>query len=173
MIGLDPELSRRVGAMLPVKAGDTVTAEGLRTLRSDLRGLDDRLRLASAQRPGEQAPNERILVIRLAIPKEAAEIPVDPMRVDPATQMKNLILRVLPEYSPAVREAGIRGDVQLDTTIGADGLVKDVRIISGDPRLAAAAREPHPSALPLFLAGLASQRKNSTTRIAGINGPHQ
>ena len=141
LIGLDPELSRRVGLLLPVKAGDTVTAEGLRTLRSDLRGLDDRLTLASAQRPGEQAPNERILLIRLATARPAADVPANPMRVDPAVQMKNLSLRVLPEYSPAVREAGIRGDVLLDTTIGADGLVKDVRVISGEPRLAEAARD--------------------------------
>ena len=138
-IGLDAELEQRIRSTLRVRAGDSVTAEGLRTIRSDLHGLNDRLTVASAQRPGEQAPNERILVIRLVSPRTAAEIPLNPMRIDPATQMKSLSLRVLPEYSAEVREGGIRGEVLLDTTVGTDGLVKDVRVVSGDSRLAAAA----------------------------------
>lgn len=141
MIGLDADLEQRVRQKVRVKAGDVVTAGELRSMRSDLRALDDRLTLASAQRPREQAPNERILVIRLMASRAATDIPANPTRVDPAVQMRNLALRVIPDYPPAVREAGVRGEVVMDAIVGADGLVKDVRVLSGDPRLAEPAIE--------------------------------
>lgn len=52
-----------------------------------------------------------------------------------------LIRRVAPKYPKAARRAGLQGIVRLTATIAADGTLKDVIIIEGDPTLAAAAAD--------------------------------
>jgi TonB family protein len=61
------------------------------------------------------------------------------VRIDPDEQQKRLQHAVRPEYPEAARLAGLEGDVTLRLVIGADGAVKDVRAIAGDPELARAA----------------------------------
>lgn len=51
----------------------------------------------------------------------------------------NLLRRVEPEYPEEARRRKIQGPVVLDVRAGSDGSVKDVRLISGHPVLAAAA----------------------------------
>jgi TonB family protein len=63
------------------------------------------------------------------------------VRVDPDEQQKRLQHAVRPAYPEAARLAGLEGDVTLRLVIGADGAVKDVRAIAGDPELARAAVE--------------------------------
>ncbi len=63
------------------------------------------------------------------------------VRVDPDEQQKRLQHAVRPEYPEAARLAGLEGDVTLRLVIGADGAVKDVRAIAGDPELARGAIE--------------------------------
>jgi len=50
-----------------------------------------------------------------------------------------LVYRVSPRYPKEARRAKLEGDVHLSATVGTDGLVKDVRVISGEPALADAA----------------------------------
>jgi TonB family protein len=63
------------------------------------------------------------------------------VRVDPDDQQRRLQHAVRPAYPEAARQAGLQGDVTLRLEIGADGAVKDVRAIAGDPELARAAIE--------------------------------
>jgi TonB family protein len=51
----------------------------------------------------------------------------------------NLIHRVDPVYPISAKQRGIQGDVVLEAVIGKDGLLKDLRVISGDPELNPAA----------------------------------
>jgi protein TonB len=51
------------------------------------------------------------------------------------------IRNVLPTYPPNARNIGLQGDVLLDCTIGVDGVVRDVRILSGHQVFHHAARE--------------------------------
>lgn len=43
--------------------------------------------------------------------------------------------RVDPVYPADLRQAGVDGDVVVEATIGSDGIVRNARAISGDPRL--------------------------------------
>lgn len=52
-----------------------------------------------------------------------------------------LIFKVDPQIPPNARSAGIRGSVVLQAVIGIDGGVRQLRVLSGDPRLANAAIE--------------------------------
>ena len=52
-----------------------------------------------------------------------------------------LIFKVNPQIPPNARSAGIRGSVVLQAAIGIDGGVQQLRVLSGDPRLANAAIE--------------------------------
>jgi TonB family protein len=139
--GVDSELQKRVLERLKPRTGDIVTAEELRTIGRDVHAMDDRLRAVSAQRPGQQAPNERILLIGLATPHDPSDVPANPVRVESETQMRNLVLRITPVYPAEARSADVRGEVRMDVIVGADGLVKDIQVLSGDSRLANAAVE--------------------------------
>jgi TonB family protein len=52
-----------------------------------------------------------------------------------------LLARVEPEYPEAARQQHIEGPVVLDVLVGADGLVRELSVISGDPQLAKAATD--------------------------------
>jgi len=62
-------------------------------------------------------------------------------RVAPEVISANLITRVDPVYPPLARQARISGTVRFNITIGADGLVKNLQLVSGHPLLVSAARE--------------------------------
>jgi protein TonB len=61
------------------------------------------------------------------------------IRVGGNVQASNLITQVRPVYPPAAKAAGIQGVVKLQATIGPDGKVADLKVLSGDPLLAQAA----------------------------------
>jgi TonB family protein len=65
----------------------------------------------------------------------------DRIRVGGNVQAANLIRRVEPIYPPLARQARIQGTVRFDATIGADGHVKNLQLISGHPLLVPAAQE--------------------------------
>ncbi len=50
-----------------------------------------------------------------------------------------LIRKVLPQYPEMARRAGVGGDVILSATIGTDGKLKNIRVVSGSPLLREAA----------------------------------
>lgn len=73
-------------------------------------------------------------------PKSIVTIKV-PIRIDldPGEAAKQLIDHVAPEYPDQAKAARIQGTVSLLVTIGKDGLVTDVKEISGPPELVPAA----------------------------------
>jgi protein TonB len=56
-----------------------------------------------------------------------------------ALQSAFLVQRVAPVYPPSAVEQRVQGDVQVNATIGTDGVPKDLKVISGDLRLSPAA----------------------------------
>lgn len=56
--------------------------------------------------------------------------------VAPGVAAEHLVQKVEPEYPPKAIDAQIQGDVLLDATIGKNGEVKDVRVVTGNPALA-------------------------------------
>ena len=64
-----------------------------------------------------------------------AELPRRVSAVHPA----RLLYRVEPVYPPLARQARISGTVELTGVIGVDGRIRELRVLSGHPLLAAAA----------------------------------
>jgi protein TonB len=56
-------------------------------------------------------------------------------------QMAMLVRKVIPVYPPIARAARISGVVRLIGTIGKDGAIQNLEIVSGHPMLARAALE--------------------------------
>ena len=54
-------------------------------------------------------------------------------------QAGQLISRKEPDYPALARQTGVKGAVELDATVGTDGRVKSVRVVSGPPMLQKAA----------------------------------
>lgn len=55
--------------------------------------------------------------------------------------MAKLVRKVFPEYPPIARAARIYGVVRLIGTIGKDGTIRGLQLVSGHPMLARAALE--------------------------------
>ncbi len=55
--------------------------------------------------------------------------------------MAKLVRKVIPEYPPIARAARISGVVRLIGTIGKDGTIRNLQLVSGHPMLAHAALE--------------------------------
>ena len=55
--------------------------------------------------------------------------------------MAKLVHKVIPEYPPLARAARISGIVRLVGTIGQDGAIRNLQLVSGHPMLARAAME--------------------------------
>ena len=83
-----------------------------------------------------------------AAPVAPAPLPAPPPAAPKATpkaggqiQQAVLISKKDPEYPKLARQTGAKGAVRLSATVGKDGRVKSVRVISGHPMLQAAAVE--------------------------------
>lgn len=67
--------------------------------------------------------------------------PIEPLRVGGDVQMAKLIRKVTPLYPPIAIAARISGVVRLMGTIGKDGAIQNLQLVSGHPLLARAALE--------------------------------
>lgn len=57
-------------------------------------------------------------------------------RLSSSYEPARLIHKVTPHYPDALKQAGVQGNVTLGATIGIDGSIMNLRVISGDPVLA-------------------------------------
>jgi protein TonB len=69
------------------------------------------------------------------------KLPTGPLAVGGDVQMAKLVRKVFPEYPPIARAARIYGVVRLIGTIGKDGTIRGLQLVSGHPMLARAALE--------------------------------
>ena len=67
--------------------------------------------------------------------------PSAPVRVTSDLQMAMLLRKVIPAYPPIAKANRISGVVRLIGTIGKDGTIKNLQLVSGHPLLAHAALE--------------------------------
>jgi TonB family protein len=73
-------------------------------------------------------------------PREAGSNP-QTIRIGGNVQSANLLMKVNPVYPPLAKQARIQGVVHLTTTIGAEGTVQNIEVMSGHPLLVPAAME--------------------------------
>ncbi len=62
------------------------------------------------------------------------------IRVGGNVQQVNLIRKVTPDYPTLAKQARIQGVVRFTVTIGKDGTVQDIQLISGHPLLVSSAQ---------------------------------
>lgn len=118
-----------VRGRLPFQVGNLVSRANLGAAAKVVREIDAYLTFKFLVSGLEDGGSE--VVIRIA-----------GVGTHPATvhiQEPELITRIEPEYPESLREAGVKGLVELAGTIGLDGTVRDIEILSGDPGLADAA----------------------------------
>ena len=110
---------------LPIQAGDLVARADLGAAAKIVRELDAYLTFKFLETIVDGRPEVRIRISGLG---------AQPSTV--FTQEPEVIQRVEPEYTEAMRARGVSGGVELTATIGVDGRVRDVEVFSGDPELA-------------------------------------
>jgi protein TonB len=128
---------------LPVREGDMLTAELFQRVLTEVESFDQHLRPTLIRQAGgvtiDIAPRggEGTFTVGGGVaPSTPAQI-----RVGGNVQQMKLLQHTRPVYPPEAKAAGIQGMVRFNTTIGADGHVKNLQVVSGDPALVPAAMD--------------------------------
>jgi protein TonB len=89
----------------------------------------------------------RIAILIIAFPLGPDSVTYEPLpdptgkrvMLEPEVAAANMVTKVNPTYPPLARQARIQGVVQLMATVGADGGILNLQVLSGDPLLVPAA----------------------------------
>jgi TonB family protein len=167
VVGLPDAQRDELLAKLPVHVGDTMTAETHASLARVIGSFDEHLIVASiVNDAGEMTLEIRApgvptstaasttgkgpVRVELSAPGgggsglpalEPQSITSTPkaVRVGGRVANANAISQVPPEYPPLALAARVQGDIQFDATIGTDGTVQNLHLLSGPPLLVQAA----------------------------------
>ncbi|HZT38015.1 MAG TPA: energy transducer TonB [Bryobacteraceae bacterium] len=138
--GVPESMRGALQAALPVREGDVIDSNRAQEISSALKRLDRHLSWHGSLADG-------IIHVTLVAPGLAARAVLDQptpsqrIRVGGNVQEHNLIHKVDPEYPPLARQASIQGTVRFNATIGKDGRVTELQLVSGHPLLVQAATE--------------------------------
>jgi TonB family protein len=151
VIGLPPDAREKLLSRLPVRVGEPMTTEVFSRVREVVREADEHLFIAymrvpdgigllitlgdQGKRVAEELARKRALeggASSAATPEESAPKRI---RVGGNVQANNLIESKRPEYPPLAKAAHIQGVVKMNVTIGEDGTVRNIEVISGHPLL--------------------------------------
>jgi len=128
VLGLPDQKRDELLARLPVHAGETFTADALLRVTQTIREFDEHLGISARTDTGE-------LWLTIATPGSPM-LPAEGSGNGP-----KLVRSVPPVYPPEAKAARLSGIVKLSATIGTDGAVKRLEVISGHPLLVPAAME--------------------------------
>jgi TonB family protein len=122
---------------LPVHFGDSIDAAGVQALVENVRAFDDDLQVSVSP----DRSNQLEISIAPAGTQEQHAQSAEPkkIRVGGNAQQTKLLVQTKPNYPPEAKAKGIQGAVVLEATIGKDGKVENLQVLSGEPLLAAAA----------------------------------
>jgi TonB family protein len=134
--GLSEEARAELLARLPVKVGDDFT-EAAPNIFATVHEFDRHL--TATLMPTQSGNAQLNIAVSEAAGVEAVATGPTKIRVGGNVQATNLITPVRPVYPPAAKEQRIQGAVKLEATIGPDGKVEDLRVVSGHPLLVQAA----------------------------------
>ena len=134
--GLSDIAKAELLAQLPVHAGDPFSLQTMAQTQNAVRQFDRHLSVSTTNSPaGGRA-------LRIAAPAQVSSAATSvAVRVAGGVQAANLINQVRPEYPPLARAARVQGTVSLNATIGKDGNVQDLKVMSGPPLLIQAAMD--------------------------------
>lgn len=134
------DLRQLLTEQTPVHIGDNASPEALTQITEKARQFDSHLivsyagggRVVWITHPEPPAPAPQIL---------PAAIPAGAQRVGSNVMAANLISAQKPVYPPLAKMARQQGTVKFQATIGKDGTMQDLQVISGPPLLVPAAME--------------------------------
>jgi TonB family protein len=130
-----------LSALLPMHPGDPVTPEIAQRTSTAVHEYDEHLQASFRQ----VSPTEmKITIVPApgAVGVLAAPAPSDrPIQVGGNVAQANLVTKVNPAYPPRAKEARVQGVVQFETTIGTDGRIENLHLLSGPPLLVQAAMQ--------------------------------
>jgi len=139
-VGVSPDVQQRVLDALPVHEGDEVTSTSRAQILAAAREIDEHFEARMNFGPNHQAT----LTLMLGPPFAGQRLPATAqppqrIRVGGNVQAENLVQKVVPAYPPDAKAARIQGIVRFTATIGKDGSVLGLDLISGHPLLVQAA----------------------------------
>jgi TonB family protein len=129
--GLSDRQRDELVAQLPVHLGDTVDESAIRRLGQAIHAFDEHLVFA--------VDGSGMLSIATPEVQRTASLPA--IRVGGNAAANNLVTKVTPVYPPLAKVARVQGTVRFEATIGTDGTVLNLHLVSGPPLLAQAAME--------------------------------
>ena len=150
-ISAPPELLSR----LPVHEGDIMTPQLRADLNKVVKAYDEHLTVGSMYSQDSlklfiNAPGTRPAMTPpppppppptgMAVPSSITSTP-GAIRVGGNVQNNNLINQVPPEYPPLAKMARVQGTVKFEATIGKDGSITNLHVVSGPPLLIQAAMQ--------------------------------
>ena len=124
ILGLSDQMRSELLAKLPVREGDALGESSLQNIAAQVKEFDDHLSITL----NGSAPGEARLII--TAPDFAIRVPA---------MTAKLVRQPKPMYPPEAKAQRIQGIVKLSAIIAADGTVKNVEVINGDPLLSPAA----------------------------------
>ena len=138
--GLTESARQQLLVQLPVRVGDPHSREAVARLTEAVHQFDEHLAVSGSS-PG----NSGVWTMRIATP-DASQIAMNTPGILPAgvvtvsgNAQAHLISAEQPVYPPLAKMARQQGTVKLEATIGADGKVQDIKVLSGPPLLIPAA----------------------------------
>lgn len=135
VIGLPQHSAIELMASLPVREGDEWNLANWRKVTQAVYAYDEHLTVQMMLGPA-QASGEREMNLMIAAP--ASNIP-NTIKVGGNVQGAMVLKKVAPVYPPDAKAAGVSGVVHLAATIGRDGTVQSLSVVSGPPELTQAA----------------------------------
>lgn len=141
------ELRPKIQEALTVREGQPVRPEEVREQERILRKIDSHLTLGIVRPRGADARSDTVsLSVAVRQPTVVSEASVPPagdtaqrIRVGGNVAANNLITKVTPLYPQEAKEARIQGVVKFMATIGKDGRIEQLELLSGHPMLVLAA----------------------------------
>jgi TonB family protein len=141
ILGLPSEAKDDLAKLLPVRVGDVLTEEVAQNTGRVAKEFDEHLSFGF-----QAAPDGGISIVMMA-PGAGSRFP-EPLsvssgriRVAAEVQQAKLKSSVAPQYPALARQARIQGLVKLHATIGKDGTVQNLVVVSGHPLLVPASLE--------------------------------
>lgn len=145
MQGIPDAAQAELRNRLPVRPGDVLTRDLANATVQAAKEFDEHLRVGFIG-AGVGAVTVQILIPDygpdLSLPPPSpARAPSGRIRVAPGFEQAKLKSSLPPQYPALALQARIQGVVKLDASIGKDGTIQDLKVISGHPLLAPAAIE--------------------------------
>lgn len=149
--GVHENIAEMLRDRLRVRVGDPSSPETISHVTAEIRHIDENSRvnvtLGPDGPPFSGGAILRIAVSSFAFPLGPDSVTYEPLPdptgkrilLDPKVAAANMVTKVNPTYPPLARQARVQGEVQLVATVGTDGRILNLQVVSGNPLLVPAA----------------------------------